>query len=159
MLDDGAKTRMLDDGTNKRQRDRGNKTRKLDDGTNNANGTQTHKPDDGINTRKLDDSTEKRQLDNVTTTRKLDDGIKTCILEDGTKSHRGGMDNTAERGGWTDLSPPRAHMKGTGPSSRPPCRWLRRDSRPEPRALHGATVQKSVTGDQQEASRNSFFQQ
>ena len=65
----------------------------------------------------------------------------------------------AERGGLTDtdLSPSRAHMKGTGPSSRPPCRWLRRDSRPEPRALHGATVQKSVTGDQHGSLQKQFL--
>ena len=83
--------------------------------------------------RKLDDGTKMRQL-HGTTTRRLDDGIKTRILEDGTKSHRGGMDNTAERGGWTDLSPPRA--QGTDLSSRPPRQRLR----PKPR--HGATAMK-----------------
>jgi hypothetical protein len=68
-------------------------------------------------------------------------------LSNSIETHRGAMANTAERG-VTDLSSPRAQVEGTDPSSRPPRRWLRRDLRSGPRALHGATVLKSVTGDQ-----------
>jgi hypothetical protein len=41
---------------------------------------------------------------------------------------------------WTDLSPLRAQVKGTGPLSRPPRQ--RQDTRPMPRALHGAAALK-----------------
>jgi hypothetical protein len=76
---------------------------------------------------------------------------------DSAEQKRGTGDQHGRMGEWAYLSPSRVQVEGTGPSSRP---LLGRDSRPEPRALHGVTVLKSFTGDQQAASRNSFlFQQ
>ena len=100
--------------------------------------TKTRKHHDGMKTRKRHDGTRKRKLDDGIKTRKIHDGNKTRRHQD---SQREDGQHGRERG-VTDLSSPRAQVEGTEPSSRPPRRWLRRDLRSGPRALHGATALK-----------------